>query len=81
MTKKPRPYFVHVGSQENGGDIFGEYPDLNEAGEAVKRLAIKAFDIDQHNVGARSYTIIQAAHKTAAERVVSDNEENFRGFA
>ena len=64
-------FWFHCGSEEHGGELFGEYDTAEEAAQAIARSAISAFKVDRHNIGSRSYTIIEAASKAAAEKIVA----------
>jgi hypothetical protein len=64
-------YFIHCGHEDFGGDLFGPYDSLRKAANGVARLVTKAHETDCHNIGARSYTIIQALDYDAAEAIVA----------
>lgn len=65
-------FFVHMGSDEFGGELFGEYDTAVLASEAVARLALESFLISQKNGSSvtRSFAIIKAHSKAAAEKIV-----------
>ena len=72
-------FWVHSGSEEHGGELFGRYDTVEEASQSVARLALGAFENDKHNVGARSYTILEADTKDEAEQIVKDQFPELAG--
>lgn len=62
-------YWIHTAS-EHGGELFGPYVTLEGAGRALANLALAAFWQERHAIGERSYTIIAARSRTAAECIV-----------
>ena len=58
-------FWVHMGSSEFGGEVFGEYDTPVDAAQAVARLALRAFE--QQDDTVRSFTIVEADTRQEAE--------------
>ena len=61
-------YYLHCGSEEFRGDIYGGYDTPEEAAQAAARILLKGFQL-KDNV-QRAFLIVKARSKEAAERKV-----------
>ena len=73
-------FFVHCGSAEFGGELFGSYDIQDEAAAAIGRLAISGLTAYKKDGIVRSYRIIEAKGKVAAEAQIDNDGTDELGW-
>jgi hypothetical protein len=61
-------FYLHMGNEEFGGELFGSYDKPEEAAQAAANILLKGFKMGDGV--QRAFHIVKASSKRAAEKKV-----------